>query len=91
MSDIVYRSMNRVLVGAALVLNAGLAWADAPVAKIEVFPPDVELSTSRDSQRLVVMATRTDGVTLDVTSQAAVQAGEPGARAFRGAGRFSRR
>ncbi|HVU89353.1 MAG TPA: DUF1549 domain-containing protein [Pirellulales bacterium] len=84
MSDIIYRSMNRVLVSAVLVLHSGLAWADAPVAKIEVFPPDVELSTSRDSQRLVVMATRTDGVTLDVTPQAQFKPANPALVRFDG-------
>lgn len=39
-------------------------------AKVEVFPPDVQLTTSRDRQLFVVLATRPDGVTLDVTKQA---------------------
>ncbi|HVC96157.1 MAG TPA: cell surface protein, partial [Pirellulales bacterium] len=46
------------------------AAADATIAKIEVFPPDVSLNTSRDRQKFVVVATRADGVTLDVTGQA---------------------
>ena len=58
-----------------LVFADKTAYADAaPITKVEVFPADVELSTNRDRQRLVVMATRADGVTLDVTarSQAAL-------------------
>ncbi|HEX5446035.1 MAG TPA: DUF1549 domain-containing protein [Pirellulales bacterium] len=47
------------------------------IAKVEVFPPDVELSTNRDRQRFVVMATRDDGVTIDVTSQALAKLANP--------------
>jgi hypothetical protein len=46
------------------------AQGETTITKIDVFPPDVELSTSRDRQPLVVMATRSDGVTIDVTTQA---------------------
>ncbi|MES1213181.1 MAG: hypothetical protein ABUL64_01210, partial [Singulisphaera sp.] len=74
---LVCRNLSCVLIGASLLLGGQSAWADAPVAKIEVFPPDVELSTSRDSQRMVVMATRTDGVTLDVTGQAQFKPANP--------------
>ncbi|MCE9606206.1 MAG: DUF1549 and DUF1553 domain-containing protein [Planctomycetia bacterium] len=42
------------------------------IVKIEVFPPDVNLSTKRDSQRYLVMVTRADGVTQDVTNEAKV-------------------
>jgi len=52
---------------------AAPAAADSPVVKVEVFPPNVELSTARDLQRLVVMGTRADGVTLDLTSQAQIK------------------
>ncbi|MBT6460141.1 MAG: DUF1549 domain-containing protein, partial [Planctomycetaceae bacterium] len=37
------------------------------VEKIEVFPPSVQLDSSRDFQSIVVQATRNDGVTEDVT------------------------
>ncbi len=47
-----------------------VAHGEATITKINVFPSDVELSTSRDRQPLVVMATRSDGVTIDVTAQA---------------------
>jgi hypothetical protein len=42
------------------------------ITKLEVFPPDVNLATARDSQRFIAIVTRADGVTLEVTS--AVQA-----------------
>ena len=44
--------------------------APPAIVKIEVFPPDVHLSTRRDRQSLVVVATRADDVTLDVTAGA---------------------
>ena len=42
------------------------------VVKMEVFPPDVNLNTKRDRQRYLVVATRADGVTIDVTKDAQV-------------------
>jgi hypothetical protein len=44
----------------------------AEVTRIDVYPPDVKLETSRDLQRFIVVATRDDGVTLDVTKEANV-------------------
>ncbi|HXT60875.1 MAG TPA: DUF1549 domain-containing protein, partial [Pirellulales bacterium] len=69
----------RALAALLLALSAGveMARADAAIAKIEVFPPDVNLNTARDRQRFVVVATRTDGVTLDVTAQAQVSLENP--------------
>ncbi|MGH7137635.1 MAG: cell surface protein, partial [Pirellulales bacterium] len=70
----------RGVVGAlllAFLFLAENARADAPVAKVEVFPPDVELSTSRDRQKFIVVATRADGVTLDVTGQSQAKLANP--------------
>ncbi|HEX5499542.1 MAG TPA: hypothetical protein VFX03_09960, partial [Thermomicrobiales bacterium] len=61
----------------ALSFGAPQARADAAIAKIEVFPPDVNLNTARDRQRFLVMATRADGVTLDVTAQAQLKLANP--------------
>jgi hypothetical protein len=41
-----------------------------PLAEIKVFPPEVDLTTARDGQSLVVQASYADGVTRDVTSEA---------------------
>ncbi len=43
------------------------------IVKLEVFPPDVNLNTKRDRQRYLVVVTRADGVTLDVTKGAQVK------------------
>ncbi len=57
-------------VWSAFAVTAHAALGEAAITNIDVYPPEVELSTSRDRQRIVVMATREDGVTLDVTAQA---------------------
>jgi hypothetical protein len=59
----------------ALLLACGFAGAASAqqVTALNVYPPDIQLNTKLDLQRYVVVATRDDGVTLDVTSQAAVK------------------
>jgi len=52
----------------ALAASAGAA----EIASLAVYPPDVALTTARDSQRFLVVATRGDGVTEDVTHQAEI-------------------
>ena len=49
----------------------------SPGAFLQVFPPDVHLSTARARQTLVVQATFPDGITRDVTSQAAMKLVNP--------------
>src|SRR4051812_29680468 len=58
---------------ALTLLAAGAPSAQPKGASIAVYPPDVQLNTKADLQRFIVVATRDDGVTLDVTSQAAVK------------------
>lgn len=71
--------LKRCLAAALLLLMVGAkpTYASGAIAKVEVLPPDVELSTNRDRQRFVVMATREDGVTLDVTNQAQAKLANP--------------
>lgn len=57
---------------AVLLLIHASAWG-AAVTGINVYPPDVNLNTSLDHQRFIVVATRDDGVTMDVTADAAVK------------------
>jgi hypothetical protein len=59
-----------------LVLG-GAAFADAPLTTLEVFPPDVTLQTSRARQTFMVKATYADGLTRDVTTQAALKLANP--------------
>jgi len=58
-------------------LLSGIALADAPPIKLEAFPPDVQLTSSRDRQTFIVVATRPDGVTLDVTAAAKATLANP--------------
>ncbi len=46
--------------------------AEAAIVKIEVFPPDVQLTTSGDRQSFIAVGTTADGVTRDLTEQAQV-------------------
>ena len=50
---------------------------DSRLAKLEVFPPDVNLTTARDRQSLVVQATYADGITRDVTAEATLTLANP--------------
>jgi hypothetical protein len=57
------------------MLAPGLASAAEPAsapkpAEILVYPPDVQLTTSRDRQSLIVQARYADGITRDVTTDA---------------------
>jgi hypothetical protein len=44
----------------------------APLVKLEVFPSEIQLTTARDRQSIVVQATYADGITRDVTTQASI-------------------
>jgi hypothetical protein len=57
----------------ALSLLTTAASAQQKFTSLNVYPPDVHLSTKQDLQRFVVVATRDDGVTLDVTAQATIK------------------
>ncbi|MDX1946718.1 MAG: DUF1549 and DUF1553 domain-containing protein [Pirellulaceae bacterium] len=61
----------------ALVLLAGTALAEPKLVSVNVYPPDINLATKLDLQRFIVVATRDDGVTLDVTAQAAIKLLDP--------------
>src|SRR5262245_22626346 len=69
-----------LLVLLALTAAPALALGQAPsipVAKLEVYPADVQLGTKRDRQSFVVMATKPDGVTIEVTKQAQLTIANP--------------
>ena len=55
----------------AVVLTA------AEVTGIAVYPPDIQLNTKLGRQQFLVVATRDDGVTLDVTKVAAAKLADP--------------
>jgi hypothetical protein len=49
----------------------------APLASIQVFPPEINLSTARDRQSIVIQATYGDGITRDVTREAKLSLANP--------------
>lgn len=63
-----WASFAAALVTASLATVAGAAAPTGP--KVAVFPSDILLETSRDSQSIVVQSTGDDGVTQDVTEKA---------------------
>jgi len=55
----------------------GDARADIPTANLAVYPPDVQLTSSRDRASFVVQLTEPNGLTRDVTSEATVNFAKP--------------
>ncbi|MSR32219.1 MAG: DUF1549 domain-containing protein [Gemmataceae bacterium] len=60
----------------ALPLQA-LGQSPGKPASLALFPPDIQLQTSRGLQRVIVQATYPDGVTRDVTAQAKFTFSDP--------------
>jgi hypothetical protein len=76
--------MSVVLLGLSWLSNLAVAQSPAPpvpqtpaLTTLEVFPPDVTLQTSRARQTFMVKATYADGITRDVTAQAALKLANP--------------
>ena len=61
----------------ALLAMASAAVAQQPAAPFQVFPGAVDLTTSRDTQTLVVQVVQPDGVTRDVTAEAQIAISDP--------------
>jgi hypothetical protein len=55
----------------------GTAAAQSPPTALEVYPPDINLETSRDRQSFVVQAWFADGLSRDVTAEAKVAVSNP--------------
>ncbi|MEX0679077.1 MAG: DUF1549 and DUF1553 domain-containing protein [Pirellulales bacterium] len=71
--------MKRMIFALALLFaTPGILPAlDAPSLKLDAYPPDIQLTTARDRQSYIVVATRPDGVTLDVTKEAKATPANP--------------
>ncbi len=54
-----------------------VAKAAAPLSSLAVFPSEINLTTSRDRQSVVVQATFADGITRDVTREATLAVADP--------------
>src|SRR5260370_30154270 len=71
-------------VSALAVLMFSLCWltplafaANSTLTDLKAYPPDINLTSSTDSQRIVLQATYSDGLTRDVTSQAGYKLSNP--------------
>ena len=63
----------RSILSIATLLAFGLSGVAAePTVKVAVYPPDINLETSRDRQTFVVQATFPDGLTRDVSAEAQI-------------------
>jgi len=61
----------------ALGATGPIVAGEAVPEKVEVFPSEVDLTTARDRQSLVVQATYADGITRDVTARATFTPADP--------------
>jgi len=65
--------MTKVAITLALILSAAdYASAAGTIIGIAVYPNDIRLDNKLDYQKFIVVASRNDGVTIDVTKQATV-------------------
>jgi len=53
------------------------AMAESPLVQLNVYPPDVTLTTSKDRQLVIVQAVQADGITRDVSKEASFTLGNP--------------
>ncbi|HZL87922.1 MAG TPA: DUF1549 domain-containing protein [Pirellulaceae bacterium] len=66
----------KLTIPTAAILLLGLAataHAEPKITALAVYPPDINLNTKADLQRFVIVATRDDSVTLDVTGQCSIK------------------
>ena len=67
----------RYILAAMLCMGALASAASAQVATLAVYPPELNLFTSRAKSSFVVQATYADGITREVTGQAAIKLANP--------------
>ncbi len=63
--------------GFCLAFALGAQARNAALTDLKVFPPDADLTTSRDRQSIVVQAVYADGITLDVSQEAKYTLADP--------------
>src|SRR6185295_10060209 len=61
----------------SLCAGGSFSFAAAPLEKLTVYPPDVNLATARSKQTFVVQATFADGISRDVTAEAKIAFSKP--------------
>ena len=73
-----HRFISTVAAWSVCFATAWAASAESQLTGLAVYPPEVHLSGPEDLQRLIVVATRGDGVTLDVTAAVAATVHDAG-------------
>ena len=69
--DFMKNMKSKALIGGiCLAMAFGAEARNAELTDLKVFPPDANLTTSRDRQSIVVQAFYADGITLDVSTKA---------------------
>ena len=73
----------------AICFVLGVAYSNARAEEsawtsLAVYPPEISLATSADYQAVVVVATRSDGVTIDATAEAELAVAEASLANFEG-------
>ena len=71
------RILNSVLMLTLCSLSTGVVWAQSPLVQLNVYPTDINLTTSKDRQLVVVQAVHADGITRDVSKEAAMTIANP--------------
>ena len=69
--------INSAVALTATILLSANAFADSPVVQLNVFPKDINLTTSKDRQLVIVQAVQADGITRDVSLEASFTLGNP--------------
>ena len=72
-----------LLPGRMLQVKADQPESTEAIVSLRVFPPAVQLDSARDFQRLVVQGERSDGVTLDLSTEAKLTMADPAIAAVR--------
>ena len=62
---------------ASSAMLSAAAFADSPLVQLNVYPADVNLTTSKDRQLVVVQAVQADGITRDISKEATYTLANP--------------
>lgn len=72
--SIVWKLAFSLIAGAALTSTVS---AQSPLVQLNVYPPDINLTTSKDRQLVVVQAVQADGITRDIGKEATFTLANP--------------
>lgn len=70
-------SPRMMMTGLIMLGMSSFAFAEAPLAKLTVDPPQINLTTAKDRQLVAIQAAYADGITRDVAAQASYVVANP--------------